>query len=199
MQRVALVPHPSTRSTHVRGVFASVAVRTDGAIALSFRVEGPVDRLQVPSRAVPTRADGLWRHTCFEAFVQAGGGPGYCELNFSPSGEWAAYAFRRYRDPEILQVGADPMIVVEREAHRLDLRAVARVADLPAWEGWVALRLGLSAVLEDRHGALSYWALRHPAGAPDFHHRDAFALTLAPSSRQTPPLGPVARDRRSES
>ena len=40
------------------------------------------------------------------------------------------------------------------------------------------LRLGLSAVVEDVDGILSYWALRHPSGKPDFHHTDAFALQL---------------------
>jgi hypothetical protein len=32
--------------------------------------------------------------------------------------------------------------------------------------------------VEDRSGSLSYWALRHAAGKPDFHHPDAFALEL---------------------
>ena len=41
-----------------------------------------------------------------------------------------------------------------------------------------ALQLGLAAVIESADGALSYWALRHPPGEPDFHHRDAFALAL---------------------
>jgi hypothetical protein len=36
----------------------------------------------------------------------------------------------------------------------------------------------LTAVVEDAHGRRSYWALRHPAGGPDFHHRDGFALVL---------------------
>jgi len=40
------------------------------------------------------------------------------------------------------------------------------------------LRLGLSAVVEDADGELSYWALRHPPGKPDFHYTDAFALQL---------------------
>jgi len=40
------------------------------------------------------------------------------------------------------------------------------------------LRLALAAVVEDERGMLSYWALRHPAGKPDFHHPDAFALEL---------------------
>ena len=43
------------------------------------------------------------------------------------------------------------------------------------------LRLGLSAVVEDAAGKLSYWALRHTPGKPDFHHTDAFALTLEKS------------------
>jgi hypothetical protein len=40
------------------------------------------------------------------------------------------------------------------------------------------LRLGLSAVIEDDNGSLSYWALKHPSGKPDFHHPDAFALEI---------------------
>ena len=42
-------------------------------------------------------------------------------------------------------------------------------------------RLGLSAVLEERDGTKSYWALAHPPGdTPDFHHEDCFAAQLAP-------------------
>ena len=40
------------------------------------------------------------------------------------------------------------------------------------------LRIALSAVIEEIDGTKSYWALRHPPGPPDFHHRDCFALTL---------------------
>ena len=46
------------------------------------------------------------------------------------------------------------------------------------------LRLGLSAVIEETDGTKSYWALAHPPGKPDFHHKDCFALTLpAPEAR----------------
>ena len=40
------------------------------------------------------------------------------------------------------------------------------------------LRLALAAVLEDQQGALSYWALAHPPGKPDFHHPVGFTLEL---------------------
>jgi hypothetical protein len=42
-----------------------------------------------------------------------------------------------------------------------------------------AARIGLSAVIEEQDGTISYWALRHAAGKPDFHHPDGFAMELA--------------------
>lgn len=63
--------------------------------------------------------DGLWRHTCFEAFVAApaGCGSGYVEYNFAPSGAWAIYRFDGYRQgmrPEPAPVA--PRIIVTRAA-----------------------------------------------------------------------------------
>jgi hypothetical protein len=46
------------------------------------------------------------------------------------------------------------------------------------------LRLALSAVIEDENGKLSYWALKHPPGKPNFHHPDAFTLELVPPKRE---------------
>jgi hypothetical protein len=176
--RVALVAHPSTPASGVLGVVVSVALQADGAIALSFGVEGDIERLRVPLPAGPRRVDGLWRHTCFEAFVMAGSGSGYRELNFSPSGRWAAYAFRRYREGGPLDVEVEPAIVVRRDRDRLQVDAVVPAACLTPRDEGAGLRLGLAAVLEDVDGSLSYWALRHPADRPDFHHVDGFVLEV---------------------
>lgn len=40
------------------------------------------------------------------------------------------------------------------------------------------LRLGLSAVIEEKGGRKSYWALAHPPGKADFHHPDSFVCEL---------------------
>ena len=32
-------------------------------------------------------------------------------------------------------------------------------------------------------GGISYWALAHPPGKPDFHHADGFALELSPGAQ----------------
>ena len=42
---------------------------------------------------------------------------------------------------------------------------------------------GLSAVIEEKDGTKSYWALAHGGGAPDFHAPACFALPLAAPER----------------
>ncbi|MEL6500167.1 MAG: hypothetical protein AAFQ23_02020 [Cyanobacteria bacterium J06623_1] len=41
-----------------------------------------------------------------------------------------------------------------------------------------SLDVGITTVIEDRAGKLSYWALSHPGTEPDFHRRDSFAIAL---------------------
>jgi hypothetical protein len=106
-----------------------------------------------------------------EAFVATDGG--YLEFNFSPSTEWAAYRFSGYREGMAeLDIPA-PKITVSQTDHALQL-----TADIALPEP--ATRLGLSAVIEEKDGTKSYWALHHPPGdRPDFHHPDCFALDLS--------------------
>ena len=40
------------------------------------------------------------------------------------------------------------------------------------------LLLGLAAVIESGNGDLSYWALKHPPGKPDFHHAHGFVYEV---------------------
>jgi len=105
----------------------------------------------------------------------AGEGPEYREFNFSPSGEWAVYDFRNYRNGGVLENDLAPGIVVHKTMDRLELGAEIGQVLLPQGR---PLRLGLSAIVEDAAGILSYWALRHPPGKPDFHHTDTFALQM---------------------
>ena len=170
-----LACHPQTVSRAIGGIDATVGAAPGESLTLAFVLEGGLSSLRIPEPRLSRRASGLWMHTCFEVFVMAGEGPGYREFNFSPSGEWAVYAFRNYRDGGELEVELAPRIVARRTMYRLELDAVIGQDFLPPGR---QLRLGLSAVVEDADGALSYWALRHPPGKPDFHHTDAFALQL---------------------
>ncbi len=143
-------------------------------------MEGDLDRARVPAPGPRCVTDKLWQHTCCEIFIARKGLPGYYEFNLAPSGEWAVYAFERYREPAMLaNVSAlDPQIAVRRRAKTLELDALIPLDRLSPTHAGGALALALSAVVEDQDGSLSYWALQHRSGKPDFHHPDAFALEL---------------------
>lgn len=149
-------------------------------------------QLSVPEPiAAPGPADGLWQHTCFEAFVARPDDAAYLEFNFSPSGQWAAYRFSQARVRDLAAETAQPPLVAQMQVTRspeaLALLVWLPCTALPSPAAGQALQMGLTAVVEDRDGQLSYWALKHPAAQPDFHHRGGFALDLsrrlfAPSS-----------------
>lgn len=172
---LTLACHPETPARAIQGIEAVVGTARGGILTLAFALEGDISGLHIPEPRSSRRADGLWRHTCFEVFVMAEDGTGYREFNFSPSGEWAVYAFHGYRDGGVLEIELTPGIVVRRSGRRLELAAEICRDFLPPGR---PLRLGLSAVVEHADGGLSYWALRHPPGKPDFHHTEAFASRL---------------------
>ena len=179
VRAVSLIRHPGSRSSAVLGIRARVARTADGVLAVHYLLEGDLSRLRVPDARMPRITERLWQHTCCEAFVACKGSLAYHEFNFGPSGEWAAYAFVRYRDGGILADEAlNPEITVRNTAGELELDARVRLGHLSPMHVNARLLLGLSAVIEDDSGTLSYWALRHPPGKPDFHHPDAFALEL---------------------
>jgi hypothetical protein len=175
MPLVQLIRHPSTPCSYVREIAVRVNSRGDGQLAFQYRLEGNVDELQLPPQRRSARADGLWKQTCFEAFVRLPGERSYIELNFSPSSEWAVYAFDDYRQGmRAAEPASAPSIVCRRREREFEADVDVQLT-LPRAQ---ALELAISAVLVDRHGAPCYWALAHPPGKPDFHHRDGYTLEL---------------------
>jgi hypothetical protein len=175
-----LTCHPETSSQWVHGIEARVVWTESGSLSLTYFLKGDITRVRIPPPRAPRIADRVWQHTCFEVFLAVNGQPTYYEFNFSPSGEWAAYAFKGYRDgAPIEDDGLHPEIVVSSAANSFELEALVRLDRLPLIRAHKSLRLGLSAVVEETDGTLSHWALKHAPGKPDFHHPDSFALELA--------------------
>lgn len=176
---VTLMRHPEIRSGAVRNVSAHVSREPRGTLAVTYSIDGDLARLRVPPPRPPRVAPGLWQHTCCECFIAVKGAPGYHEFNFAPSGEWCAYAFAKYREGGPLADEAlQPNIAVRSATGGFQLDASIALDRLSAMHRRASLALALSAVVEDEHGGLSYWALKHAPGRPDFHHPDAFALEL---------------------
>jgi len=147
---------------------AASAMRNGDVIEFSYLLAGDVDDVTIPPSLSPMRADELWKSTCFEAFISTGK-TSYAELNFAPSGQWAAYSFTNYREGMRELDIAPPKISFARN------RLVAAV-ELAARPGSA---LNLTAVIERKDGVRSYWALAHPKGrVPDFHARDCFVAKL---------------------
>lgn len=177
LKTFTLTAHTTAPCAAVRRLGGTVARMRD-SVRVSYRLEGEISRLYIPARHAPRVADDLWRRTCFELFVSRKDRLAYRELNFSPSGEWAAYAFARYRqrDAETKLAPLDPRINLRQSAETLELEAVVPLDRLSLGDCNAALALALCAVIEERNGRLSYWALTHPLEKPDFHHPDAFVL-----------------------
>lgn len=172
--RVALKRHPDFPNVAADALSVEIVQRARGVLALRYVAVGAIGRLRTPAPAMPVRADGLWRSTCFELFVRPAGSEAYWEFNFAPSRAWAAYRFSGYRaDMENVDLPAAPQIEAAREADAFVLSAAIDLSTLPSL---VDARLAVSAVLEGEDGAKSYWAQAHPPGKPDFHHSESFAL-----------------------
>jgi hypothetical protein len=156
----SLYRHPDAPAGAIQSIDAELERMDDGAVAI-FRVRGDIAKLFIPPAAEPGRADNLWRTTCFELFV-AGEGTSYREFNFSPSGQWAAYQFDDYRSG---MCEADARIESElcHENNILQLAAEIKT------EFANPVLVGLTAVIEEVGGIISYWSTAFAPGKPDFH------------------------------
>jgi hypothetical protein len=165
MQFFSLIPHPSSANVPAIDIYAVATIVSSGRISFRYRVRGAIERIRVPVKAAPERTDELWRHTCFEVFVATKNSERYAELNFSPSSAWAAYAFDHYRyGMQSLPVVKPPTIQVNLEPELLAVDVTVQMRSLAA-----DATVGFAAVIEDVDGAVSYWALAHPAAKADFH------------------------------
>ena len=182
---VPLALHAQCQPGPVRTLSVSGTLHRSGSLGLEYRMSAALERVRLtPSTCHAQRRDELWRHTCFELFAARERAAPYCEFNFTPAGDWAAYAFDGYRSARrdaaqrrievTTRASADGLLRVRAT---LDLGAALELdAAMLAAAGW---RINCAAVIEDIDGTLSYWAVHHPRAQPDFHEREGFRIALA--------------------
>jgi len=162
--------HPDFAADSVTGIGVTVEYQPTGKLLLQYKVLGLVNQLVMPERLPPERSDDLWQQTCFEAFIGASDDPAYLELNFSPSTQWAAYGFSSYREGmSDLEIVTPPDIGISHTSDSFELLAEVNLSGLPMIDAG-CLELALTAVVAEKNGRKSFWALKHP----DFHNRDCF-------------------------
>lgn len=176
MAKHSMKCHPRTPAKKVEDFTVDVERWTGERIWIRYHVNAPVDSLELGAPVDPVRADGLWKTTCFEAFVREPAHEIYLEFNFAPSSAWAAYRFAGYRDGmEALPMVSEPELGNDASESHFALEAIF---ELPPELARKDLLLAVTAVIEECDGTKSYWSLAHPVGAPDFHHPDCFTLHL---------------------
>ena len=176
MQTHRLRAHPERPPLAVTAVEARVIGHTADWLRVRWRVEGS-GKLVVPPFAGRGRADELWRTTCFELFLRPAGGSAYSEFNLSPSERWAAYDFASYREGMAERPASREPDCVMRMGSTFAIFDAAIPAGLvPAGR----CEANFAAVVEEEGGIVSYWALAHPAGQPDFHDPACFVAEVGP-------------------
>jgi len=177
--RQALKLHPDSHCAAATRIDVEIARPHPGKLVLHYFVTGKISDLRMPAEAFSTRADELWQHTCFEAFVRASPSSAYYEFNFAPSMQWAAYRFSAYRREMNVAIDLSaPRIEVQSSGELYELQASLELDGASRLSSEAVWRLGLSAVIEETNGRKSFWALAHPPGKADFHHSDCFAYEL---------------------
>ncbi|MEO7563912.1 MAG: DOMON-like domain-containing protein [Sphingomicrobium sp.] len=174
-----LSPHPASppgkppfkvwANVDYSGEFGATA-----SLNMWFGVSAPASRFVLPDHGEPGRRDELWRSTCFEAFLRPDGDSAYQEWNFAPAGDWAAYDFTARREGMAEAAVVAPPYV--RTEDNLTWWAFGATLSIESGRRWA---LGLSAVLEERDGTISHWALAHNGDRPDFHDPACFTAALA--------------------
>lgn len=173
----ALQPFPA--GAGLPAVAISGALERRGTFfAITFAISGQLQEVLLPLPTPnPARRWLLWEATCCEFFLAVPGAEDYWEVNLSPAGHWNVFHLAGYRRGIQEEVAISlPALTVRRYREKITVSlAVDLAAILPADKPW---EVAISCVLQDAQGQLSYWALNHPAGQPDFHHPASFIITI---------------------
>lgn len=177
--QIFLSAHPTTQSDSIQRLDVRLSFPSPGFVTLLYTLRADMSRIRVGSEVAPGPADGLWKHTCFEAFIQPGGSRGYYEFNFAPTQQWAVYRFDSYREGMTpMDLASPPDISIEKAPDHLVLQTTFPLPVSAAASAARRTKLALAAVVEEDSGRLCFWSGRHPQGKPDFHHPDGFAFDL---------------------
>jgi hypothetical protein len=153
---------------------------------ISFRIRTGVTSVDL-GNGTPhkERIKGLWEKTCFELFIKNQKGQ-YLEFNFSPLFEWNCFYFEApgaaLKEWEMMQKPeTDILLSLD---HFLHYTVIKKEYFPPGFfdredrkdktDGANELHAGITAVIKDKKGQLSYWALAHADKRPNFHHFDSF-------------------------
>jgi hypothetical protein len=170
--------YPDTPCPEVESLSATITLSSERNLCLTYCLQGNLPLLHIPTLQQPCVQEGLWEHTCFEAFLATKNSLSYQEFNFSPSGCWASYLFSHYRVQRNWLSKHIYDIQVQLSDNQLVLTVTVPLTEMPLLDTEKPIQINLTAVIESAAGQRSYWAIHHPSHKPDFHDRAGFTSLL---------------------
>ena len=152
--------------------------RSAPLITVRYALVGHLPDIAFPHPAdTPSRKDRLWEETCFELFLAVKNATEYWEFNLSPAGHWNVYHFTEYRHGMREETVLSSLPFQVRNGPEYFMLAVEFDVEKIVPSGR-SLEVGITAVIKQKGGRITYWALTHSAPQPDFHRRDSFIIGL---------------------
>ncbi|BBD68400.1 hypothetical protein NIES4072_42870 [Nostoc commune NIES-4072] len=174
-QIFSLQPFSSTKSLPNLKIAGNIA-RNGNQLAIRYMLEGNLKEIAIaPPSNTPSRKHELWEDTCFEFFLGIKDSAQYWEFNLSPAGHWNVYRFDGYRQGMQEETAFEKLpFNVQNQADGLILVLDVDLDKIISAEQ--AVELGITTVIKNRNGEVTYWALTHQGVKADFHLRDSFIL-----------------------
>lgn len=147
------------------------------SLFVSYRIREGLDLIDLGNGTPKKeRVIGLWEKTCFELFIKNQLGQ-YIEFNFSPTFEWNCFYFNKKGDAlaeyQLMQMPVTDILL--SEDHFLHF-SVIKKEYLPKgfFDSQNELHAGITSVIKEKNGSMSYWALSHADSKPNFHDFRSF-------------------------
>ncbi|WP_375479538.1 DOMON-like domain-containing protein [uncultured Nostoc sp.] len=183
-QIFSLQPFPSNESFTNLKITGNIS-RNANQLTICYNLGGnlkeialakPTEGIAPPSNA-PSRKYELWKDTCFEFFLGIKDSQRYWEFNLSPAGHWNIYRFDGYRQGMQEETAFEKLpFSIQNQADGLALALDVDLDKIVSAEQ--AIEVGITTVIKNIDGNVSYWALTHRGEEADFHLRDSFIVKL---------------------
>lgn len=173
MAKFTLIPYDLSSPPHI--TIETELNTTESSIFISYKVSGELATIDLghgePNHA---RVMKLWEKSCFELFIKTKE-DSYIEFNFSPEFEWNCFYFPQKGAPLLEYARVDSVktdILLSLDVFHLIVELDKKKFPDGFFQG--ALSAGITSVIKETNGKMSYWALSHEDKRPNFHHFDSF-------------------------
>lgn len=173
MAKYSLIPYKIEGAPNIS--IATELNGTEDVFYISYKVQGDLPGLDLGSEGPKhARVIKLWEKSCFELFIK-NQKDNYMEFNFSPEFEWNAFYFEKKGDALAEYARMDKVefdILLSLDVFHLIVKIEKKKFPDGFFDG--ELSVGITSVIKNKKGELSYWALSHQDTRPNFHDFRSF-------------------------